>query len=67
SGLLRDIANLVASERINMIDARATTGIKGHLAEVEATLQIKDAEQLSRILARIERLPNVTEVRRWHA
>ncbi len=67
SGLLRDIANLVASERINMLDARATTGIKGHLAEVEATLQIKDAEQLSRILARIERLPNVTEVRRWHA
>ena len=67
SGLLRDIANLVASERINMLDARATTGIKGNLAEVEATLQIKDAEQLSRILARIERLPNVTEVRRWHA
>ncbi len=67
SGLLRDIANLVASERINMLDARATTGFKGNLAEVEATLQIKDAEQLSRILARIERLPNVTEVRRWHA
>lgn len=67
SGLLRDIANLVASERINMLDAKATTGFKGNLAEVEATLQIKDAEQLSRILARIERLPNVTEVRRWHA
>ncbi|HNS01192.1 MAG TPA: bifunctional (p)ppGpp synthetase/guanosine-3',5'-bis(diphosphate) 3'-pyrophosphohydrolase [Anaerolineae bacterium] len=67
SGLLRDIANLVAGERINMLDARATTGIKGNLAQVEATLQIKDAEQLSRILARIERLPNVTEVRRWHA
>lgn len=67
SGLLRDIANLVASERINMIDAHAVTGYKGHLARVTATLQIKDAEQLSRILARIERLPNVTEVRRWHA
>lgn len=67
SGLLRDIANLVAGERINMLDAKATTGIKGNLAQVEATLQIKDAEQLSRILARIERLPNVTEVRRWHA
>ncbi len=67
SGLLRDIANLVASERINMLDAKATTGYKGNLAEVEATLQIRDAEQLSRILARIERLPNVTEVRRWHA
>ena len=67
SGLLRDIANLVASERINMIDAHAVTGYKGHLARVTATLEIRDAEQLSRILARIERLPNVTEVRRWHA
>jgi GTP pyrophosphokinase len=67
SGLLRDIANLLAGERINMLDAHATTGNKGHLAQVEATLQIKDAEQLSRVLARIERLPNVTEVRRWHA
>ncbi len=66
-GLLRDIANLLAGERINMLDAHATTGNKGHLAQVEATLQIRDAEQLSRILARIERLPNVTEVRRWHA
>jgi GTP pyrophosphokinase len=67
SGLLRDIAALVADERINMRDAHATAGIKGHLARVTATLEIRDAEQLSRILTRIERLPNVTEARRWHA
>jgi GTP pyrophosphokinase len=64
SGLLRDIAALVADERINMRDASATTGIKGNLARVTATLEIRDAEQLSRILTRIERLPNVTEARR---
>ncbi|MEA3337185.1 MAG: bifunctional (p)ppGpp synthetase/guanosine-3',5'-bis(diphosphate) 3'-pyrophosphohydrolase [Chloroflexota bacterium] len=67
SGLLRDIAALVADERINMRDAHAVAGIKGHLARVTATLEIRDAEQLSRILTRIERLPNVTEARRWHA
>ena len=67
SGLLRDIASLVADERINMRDAHAVAGIKGHLARVTATLEIRDAEQLSRILTRIERLPNVTEARRWHA
>ncbi len=64
SGLLRDIAALVADERINMRDASAITGIKGNLARVTATLEIRDAEQLSRILTRIERLPNVTEARR---
>jgi RelA/SpoT family (p)ppGpp synthetase len=67
SGLLRDIAALVADERINMRDASAITGIKGHLARVTATLEIRDAEQLSRILTRIERLPNVMEARRFHA
>ena len=64
SGLLRDIAALVADERINMRDAHAITGIKGHLAKVTATLEIRNSEQLSRILTRIERLPNVTDVRR---
>ncbi len=66
SGLLRDIASLVADERINMRDASATTGIKGHLAKVTATLEIRNSEQLSRILTRIERLPNVTQARRGH-
>jgi GTP pyrophosphokinase len=50
-----------------MRDASAMTGIKGHLARVTATLEIRDAEQLSRILTRIERLPNVIEARRFHA
>ena len=66
-GVMLVVAALVADERINMRDANAVTGIKGHLARVTATLEIKDAEQLSRILTRIERLPNVTEARRWHA
>ncbi len=64
AGLLRDIAALVADERINMRDASAVTGIKGNQAKVTATLEIRDAEQLSRILTRIERLSNVTEARR---
>lgn len=64
SGLLRDIAALVADERINMRDATAVTGIKGNMARVTATLDIRNVEQLSRILTRIERLPNVTEARR---
>jgi GTP pyrophosphokinase len=58
---------LVADERINMRDAYATAGFKGHLAQVTATLEINDAEQLSRILTRIERLPNVTDARRTTA
>ena len=34
------------------------------MALITATLEVRDVEQLSRVLAQIERLPNVQEVRR---
>ncbi|HIQ06765.1 MAG TPA: bifunctional (p)ppGpp synthetase/guanosine-3',5'-bis(diphosphate) 3'-pyrophosphohydrolase, partial [Anaerolineae bacterium] len=64
SGLLRDIAGLVADERVNMSEARAITGLKDNQAVITATLEISGVVQLSRILTKIERLPNVVEARR---
>ncbi len=64
SGLLRDVTGLVADEKINMRSAQAVTGLKNNLAMINATLEISSAAQLTRILTRIERLPNVIEVRR---
>ncbi len=63
-GLLRDISTIVSEEGINIIDAYTHTDPKKHIAEILATLEITNAEQLSRVLNRIERLPNVIEVRR---
>ncbi len=64
SGLLRDIANLVADEKVNMREAQARTGLKNNMAVITATLEISTAVQLSRLLTRIERLPNVQEAHR---
>ena len=64
SGLLRDIASLVADEKINLREAQARTGLKDNLAIVTATLDISSTVQLSRILTRIERLSNVVEAHR---
>ena len=64
SGLLRDIANLVADEKVNMREAQARTGLKNNVAVITATLEISTAVQLSRLLTRIERLPNVQEAHR---
>ncbi|HLF27527.1 MAG TPA: GTP diphosphokinase [Anaerolineae bacterium] len=61
-GLLRDIAGVVAGEGINMSSVNVSTNRQ--LATFIATLEISDVAQLSRVLDRIERLPNVTEVRR---
>jgi GTP pyrophosphokinase len=61
-GLLRDIAAVVASEGINMSSVNVSTS--KNLATFIATIDIYDVAQLSRVLDKIERLPNVTEVRR---
>ncbi len=64
SGLLRDIAGLVADEKINMREAQARTGLKDNTAIITATLDISSTVQLSRLLTRIERLHNVVEAHR---
>ena len=64
AGLLRDFSNLVADEKINMVFVEAVTGQKDNLAQINATLEIFDVSQLTRILTKIDRLPNVVESRR---
>ncbi len=60
-GLLRDISTVVSDEGVNITDSYTRTNQEKHTAEILATLEITDAEQLSRILNRLERLPNVIE------
>ncbi|HXF60904.1 MAG TPA: GTP diphosphokinase [Caldilineaceae bacterium] len=64
SGLMRDVAALVADEHINMVSVEAITGQKDNLAIINATLEIQNAAQLTRVLTKIDRLPNVVEARR---
>jgi GTP pyrophosphokinase len=64
AGLLRDVTGLVADEKINMQSAEAVTGMKNNMALINATLELSNISQLTRIMTRIEHLPNVLEVRR---
>ena len=61
-GLMRDIGAAVADEHINMQDVRIST--HNHIATFSVTMRVESVAQLSRILSRIERLPNVIEARR---
>jgi GTP pyrophosphokinase len=63
-GLLRDITSIVANQRINMLSVNTQTNKANNKARLAVTLEIKDLDQLSRILTMIEQLPNVIEVRR---
>jgi GTP pyrophosphokinase len=64
SGLVRDVAGLVADQHVNMRNIEAVTGQKDNLAVISATLEIQDIAQLTRIMTKIERLPNIQTVRR---
>lgn len=64
-GLLRDVSTVVSEEHINI--ANVSVNVKDSLATLEVILDIHDVEVLSRVLARLEQLPNVIEARRWKA
>ncbi len=61
-GLMKDVSTVVAEEHINMTSLNVAT--KNSIATFEVTMEIADVEVLSRVLARIEQLPNVIEARR---
>jgi len=65
-GLARDVSNLVANEGINMglVQAGVNHDSKLSLAVLDLVLEVKDIDQLTRVLTRIEALPNVMEARR---
>ncbi len=64
AGLVHDISGIVAAEGINMASASALAGRKDHISIITATLEIASADQLTRVLNKIDRLPNVIEVHR---
>jgi RelA/SpoT family (p)ppGpp synthetase len=64
AGLLADITSIIDEEKIYLEDASAVTARQDNLAIITATLEVRNAEQLSRVLSRIEWLPNVVSVKR---
>lgn len=61
-GLLRDVAAVVAAENVSM--SAVNVNVNKNLATFIATLEIAGTAQLSKVMDRIERLPNVIDVKR---
>jgi len=57
-----DITNLLNAESVNILDVNVR--ISKNLADLRLVIEVKDIAQLSRILTRIENLPNVLESQR---
>ena len=64
TGLIRDVSATLADEKIDINAMTTRTERAKHLATVDITVGVGSLEQLSRLMNRINRLPNVTSVRR---
>lgn len=61
-GLMGDISSLLTNENINLSDIKLN--VIHNLAHLNLKLEISDIAQLSRVLTKIENLPNVMEAHR---
>ena len=63
-GLVRDVTDLVAQERLSIQAMTTTTEPDSGTAELRLTLGIRDLEQLGKLMKRLTDVPSVHRVRR---
>ncbi len=61
-GLLRDISDVIAKDKLDVL--RVNTQSRGEYASMQITVRIKELQQLSKLLVRLQHVPNVIEVKR---
>jgi len=64
AGLLRDIAEVIANEGLNLRAAQVDARGKSDIAIARLTIDVRESEQLVRVLAKLERLPYVVSAAR---
>ncbi len=64
SGLLRDITTILANEKVNVLGVSSRSDVKQQLATIDMTIELYNIEVLSRVLAKLNQLPDVIEAKR---
>ena len=63
-GLLRDVTAVVSNEAVNIVALDSSTDTASHIVDMRLTVEVRDIEQLARVLDRLMQLPNVSDCRR---
>jgi GTP pyrophosphokinase len=61
-GLMSDVTNLLNDEDVNIADVKVT--VNRSLAELRLIVEVQDISQLSKVLTKLENVPNVMEAHR---
>lgn len=62
--LIRDVTQLLVNERISILGLNCIMNKKEHTVQIQLSIEIQGLNPLSRILARIQQIPNVIEAKR---
>ncbi len=65
-GLLRDITTLLDNERINISALQTLSDKRKNTVDMQLTAEIRSFDELSRILTKLNQLPNIASARRKH-
>lgn len=63
-GLLKDVSTVFADEKINVLDLSTRTEGQDLSVIMEVGVEVKNLEAMSKLLAKLDQLPNVLSVRR---
>jgi GTP pyrophosphokinase len=63
-GLIRDITQVLTADNISIAGLNCVANKKNHTAQITLSIEINNLAPLSRVLAHIHQLPNVTDARR---
>jgi GTP pyrophosphokinase len=63
-GLLRDISAALADAKVNIHSMNTVTHAPDQIADIDVKISVHDLEELSRLLGRIQGLPNIISARR---
>jgi GTP pyrophosphokinase len=61
-GLLRDVSDVIAKDKLDVL--RVNTETRGEFAHMQLTVRVKELQQLARLLARLQHVQNVIDVGR---
>ncbi len=66
-GLLRDITELLANEKINLTGVQSRWDAGNNIADLTLTMRVPSLDKLSRVLSKISQMSNVFEVQRFQS
>ena len=64
TGLLSDITSLLSAMRVNVSNINTRINKNDHVAEMKISLEIHNIDELVRILARLNNMPNIINATR---